>query len=78
MQYMLTNKSLIELVDVLCKGNSKKNWLKFKRGFISNKDIGKDISALSNGACLCGKPFGYLIFGVDDKTHEIKGTSKTR
>lgn len=72
---MYTNKSLIELVDVLYQEITENNWLKFKKEFISNKDMGKDISALSNGACLCGRPFGYLIFGVDDKTHEIKGTT---
>ena len=37
-------------------------------------DIGKYISALSNGACLSNKEFGYLIFGIDDNG-KILGTS---
>lgn len=36
--------------------------------------IGEDVSALANGAALAGRPFGYLVWGVDDTTHEIVGT----
>ena len=35
--------------------------------------IGEYISALSNAAALCGKDFAYLIWGVNDETHEIVG-----
>ncbi|MGP5514793.1 hypothetical protein [Psychrobacter alimentarius] len=33
------------------------------------------MSALANGACLADKKFGYLVFGVEDGTHNIMGTS---
>jgi ATP-dependent DNA helicase RecG len=36
--------------------------------------LGEYLSALSNSACLHCKPKGYLIFGIEDKTHEVKGT----
>ncbi len=36
---------------------------------------GEYISALSNGAALKSRPFGYLIFGIDDVTHEVKNTT---
>lgn len=35
--------------------------------------FGEYISALSNGACLRNKDFGYLIFGIDDK-NQVVGT----
>lgn len=38
-------------------------------------DLGERISGLSNAAALAHKPFAYLIWGVDDKTKELKGTS---
>lgn len=73
---MYTNQALIELVNVLRKENSTETeWLEFKANYVSNQDIGEYISALSNGAALWGRPYAYLIFGVDDKTHEVVGTT---
>jgi len=38
-------------------------------------DLGKYFSALSNEANLRGMPFAWLLFGYDEKKHEIVGTS---
>lgn len=38
-------------------------------------DLGKYFSALSNEANLHGLPFAWLVFGYDEKKHEILGTS---
>ena len=38
-------------------------------------DIGTYISGLSNSAAMLGREESYVFFGVDDKTHEIKGTT---
>lgn len=38
-------------------------------------DLGKYFSALSNEANLRGLPFAWLVFGYDEKRHEIVGTS---
>lgn len=73
---MYTNKTLIELVDVLRNENSTETeWLEFKENYASPQDIGEYISALSNAAALWGRPYAYLIFGIKDDTHEIVGTS---
>jgi len=53
---------------------TENEWIEFKIDNSSPEMIGEKISALSNGATLRNKPFGYLIFGVEDKTHEIVGT----
>ena len=37
--------------------------------------IGEYISALSNSATICNKEKAYLLWGINDKTHEIQGTS---
>ncbi|MCB4348327.1 ATP-binding protein [Burkholderia vietnamiensis] len=49
-------------------------WLEFKRNNERPEDIGEYISALSNSAALFNKAHGYLIWGVDDASHEIVGT----
>lgn len=49
--------------------------IEFKSNYQDPDRLGQYISALSNGACLDGKDFGYLYFGVQDETLEIIGTS---
>ncbi|MBT1161367.1 MULTISPECIES: ATP-binding protein [Bifidobacterium] len=44
----------------------------------SNNDafmIGKDISALANAAAVEGQYYAYMLWGVDDNTHNIIGTT---
>ena len=50
-------------------------YLEFKSNYQDADRLGRYISALSNGACLDRQDFGYLYFGIDDGTLEIKGTS---
>lgn len=61
----------------LCALPAETEWVEFKRGNTNPEIIGKNISALANGAALHGRLFGYLIWGVDDDTHEIVGTTFT-
>lgn len=49
--------------------------VEFKESNFSKEDIGKRISALSNSANLHNKKKAYLVFGVQDKTHKIVGTT---
>ena len=55
--------------------NNENRFLEFKSNYQDINALGKYISALSNGACLENKDYGYLFFGVDDITHEIRNTS---
>lgn len=71
----MNKQQLIELLDEVVKQPNESEWVEFKLNFHSAEEIGKRISALSNGACIHNQAFGYLIFGVEDETHIIKGTS---
>lgn len=71
----MKEQQLIELLDELVKQPNESEWVEFKLNFHSEEEIGERISALSNGACIQNQSFGYLVFGVEDKTHSIKGTS---
>ena len=62
------------LAKKLSEVTTELEWVEFK---ISNKDpkmIGRDISALANSATLRDAECAYLVWGVDDKTHDIVGT----
>lgn len=50
-------------------------WVEFKHNNCEPQMIGEYISALGNAATLCGRPKAYLIWGVDDSTHKILGTT---
>lgn len=71
----MTESELRLLIKELVSYSQETEWLEFKLNFHSNEEIGERISALANGACLNKKQFGFLIFGVEDKTHNIKGTT---
>lgn len=49
-------------------------WLEFKHNNEDPKMIGERISALANSACLLDKPYGYLVWGIKDETHQVVGT----
>lgn len=50
-------------------------WIEFKTNFYEPQTIGEYVSALSNTAALFNQPHGFLIWGVNDETHTIEGTS---
>lgn len=62
------------LVKELCKLNRESEWLEFKHNNDDPYMIGKDISALANSALLRDRTHAYMIWGVNDDTHEIIGT----
>jgi len=71
----MKEKQLIELLNELVKLPSESEWIEFKQNFHSAEEIGERISALSNGAAIHNQKFSYLIFGVENNTHKIIGTT---
>lgn len=64
------------LLDSLIKiYNRELTWLEFKSNYQDADHLGKYISSISNSACLAHQEFGYLFFGVDNDTLEVKGTT---
>jgi len=62
------------LIKELCGYKDEMPWLEFKHNNYNPEMIGKDISALANSATLCEKDYAYMLWGIDDKSHEIVGT----
>lgn len=71
----MNKEQLIELTNKLVRQSKESEWVEFKLNFHSIEEIGERISALANGAAVHNKDYGYLVFGVEDKTHIIKGTT---
>ncbi len=66
---------LHRLLEDLVKQPKESEWVEFKYNFHSHEEIGRLLSALSNGACIHNQEYGYLVFGVEDQTHQIVGTT---
>ena len=66
---------LTGLVSELRRLESEDEWVEFKVNNSNPQVIGENISALSNGAALNGKTSAYVVWGVDDSTHAIVGTT---
>lgn len=67
-------ENLDKLVNELRKLPNETQWLEFKHNNYDPVMIGQDISALANSAAMCEKSCAYMLWGIDDKTHEIVGT----
>lgn len=69
---------MIGNIDILVKELSKlpkeASWVEFKHNNCEPNKIGENISALANSATLNDRDYAYMIWGVDDNTHEIVGT----
>ncbi|MDY0278190.1 MAG: putative DNA binding domain-containing protein [Acholeplasma sp.] len=73
----MRNEELYQLLEELVAYSIETQWIEFKMGAgsITNEQIGNYISAMSNGATISNEVFGYLVWGVDNDTHEVKGTN---
>ncbi len=71
----MNSQQLVDLLNELVKQPIESEWVEFKLNFHSEQEIGERISALANGAAIHHQDFGYLVFGIEDKTHLIKGTT---
>ena len=72
----MTTQELNDILNRLCGLEAENEIVEFKEAK-SNYDftkLGKYFSALSNEGNLKGKPFGWLVFGIEDKKHNIVGS----
>lgn len=72
---LMSSSPHLELVDRLRAMTTETEWLEFKHNRCTPAQLGEYLSALANSACLMGEPFGYLIFGIDDQSHDVVGTN---
>lgn len=71
----MTSDHVVGLVKELLNYPGEAEWFEFKENFWDPVKIGQYTSALSNGAALHQKPFGYLVWGINDASKHIVGTN---
>lgn len=51
------------------------DWVEFKENNSDPETLGSNTSAISNAALLAGRTKGYIVFGIEDGTHALVGTT---
>ena len=64
-----------EIVMDLLEQSKESEWLEFKHNNSDPNTIGQLISAISNGSNIKNKPLGWVVWGIDDDTQKIVGTT---
>lgn len=67
-------KYLINLIQNLITFPNETEWVEFKLNYYNSDSIAEYVSALSNSATLHSQNFAYMVWGIDDDTHNIVGT----
>lgn len=70
-----TDPRNIRLIRELCRLPAETGYVEFKRNKAPPEEIGEYISAIANSCTLCGRQYGYVLWGIDDETHQIVGTT---
>ena len=66
---------MLEILEQLRRGPNESTTVEFKSNLSEPKAIGEYISALANSAALEGHTRAWLVWGVEDGTHAVKGTT---
>ncbi len=70
----LQHEDLLSLVERLRRTPHEAETVEFKSNWDRPEDIGAYLSALANSAAMEHHDRAWLIWGIDDKTHAVKGT----
>jgi ATP-dependent DNA helicase RecG len=71
----VSDSDTIALVERLRAEPREVEWLEFKRNHVAPDKFGEYVSALANAASKASRDHGYLLFGIDNATHEVVGTA---
>ena len=71
----MTPEQLSALLIELLAQPKESEWVEFKQNNDHPEMIGETLSALANAAALHGKDMAYMVWGVEDGTHKVVGTT---
>lgn len=69
------NHDPVQILSRLLAHAQETEWIEWKHNNDAPEEVGEYISALANSAALLSQPCGYLVWGVEDGTRRIVGTS---
>ena len=66
---------LKSIVKSLISHKHEEEWFEFKENWFESHALGEYISGMSNAAAMVGEEYAYFVWGVENNTHIIKGTT---
>lgn len=67
--------ALLDVLERLLALPNEAGAVEFKSNLDKSEEIGQYISALANSAALNGHDRAWLVWGIEDRTHAVKGTT---
>jgi ATP-dependent DNA helicase RecG len=71
----MENARYIALIEDLRATTAEMSWLEFKCNDSSPDKVGKLISAISNSARIADRSHGYVVWGIENDSHDVVGTT---
>jgi ATP-dependent DNA helicase RecG len=71
----MTDAQLSALLVELTSLPDETEWVEFQHNDANPEEIGRYLSALANSAALHDRETAYLVWGIEDGTHKVIGTS---
>lgn len=71
----MDNARYISLVDDLRSFPAEVSWLEFKLNGCPPEKLGKLVSAISNSARIADRTHGYIVWGIENGSHDVAGTA---
>ena len=65
---------LASIVKNFISHKHEEEWFEFKENWFESHALGEYISAMSNAAAMAGEEYAYFVWGIENNTHNIKGT----
>lgn len=59
----------------LCSLPAETGWVEFKVDTFNSEAVGRYVSGMANAAMLARKQHAFMVWGVEDGTHEVVGTT---
>jgi ATP-dependent DNA helicase RecG len=68
-------KDGVTFIDTVRSFEREPDWIEFKQNNFEQDTVGQYVSALANSAIIHEKDEAYLIFGIENETHAVTGTT---
>lgn len=67
--------NLTEILEDLISHDYEEDWFEFKENWYEPHALGEYISGMSNAAAMAGQEYAFFVWGVQNDSHEVVGTT---
>ena len=68
-------ENLNEILEDIVSRNYEEDWFEFKENWFEPHALGEYIAGMSNAAALAGQEYAFFVWGIEDVSHQVVGTT---